>query len=97
MENKEIDIMSPELKDIIDSIHRYCASNKNDVSFVWSFIGFKKDTEHKCVDCGGDCDIISDEKSRLGAYGDKETLRILLNDLRDLIEDEADEDGFINC
>jgi hypothetical protein len=89
--------LSPELKDIIENIRRYCASNKNEVIFVYGFLGFKKDPEHKCVDCGDDCDQISDEKSTLGAYGELDSVRMLLNDLRDMIEGEKDEDGFVNC
>jgi hypothetical protein len=90
------DELQPELSDIIEMIHRYCSSNKNEVSFVWSFVGFKEDPEHKCVECGDNCDIVDDKKSMVGAYGDLETLRILTNELRDVIEDEVDEDGFIN-
>jgi hypothetical protein len=90
------DKISPELKDIIEMIHRYCATNKNNVAFVWSFVCLKKDLEHKCVDCGDDCEVVDDEKSRLSAYGDLSILRTLTEDLRNLIEDEADEDGFVN-
>jgi hypothetical protein len=86
----------PELKDLIEMIYRYCASNENNVTFVYSFIGFEKDPEHKCVDCGDDCEKISEKKSTMGAYGDLEGVRALLNDLRDMIEDEADEEGFVN-
>lgn len=96
---EETEKMSPELSDIIEMIQRYCIANKNEVSFVWSFLCLKKDTEHKCVDCGEDCDEIDNEKSRFGAYGDLFNLRILLNELRDHIEDEKyeeDEEGFIN-
>jgi len=88
--------ISPELKDIIEMIYRYCASNKNNVIFVYGFLGFKKDPEHKCVDCGDNCDVVSEDKSTLGAYGHLLDLRGLVNDLRDMIEDEIDEDGFVN-
>ena len=30
------------------------------------------------------------------AYGDKEQLRVVLNELRDVVEDEANKDGFVN-
>lgn len=88
---------SPELKDIIEMIYRYCASNKNNVIFVYGFLGFKKDPEHKCVDCGDDCEQISDDISTLGAYGDIYSLRGLLNDLRDMVEGEKDSEDFVNC
>ena len=89
--------LTPELKDLIENIHRYCASNQNNVIFVYGFLGFKKDPEHKCIDCGDNCDMVNEDKSTLGAYGQLEDLRQLVNNLRDLIEDEIDEDGFVNC
>ena len=40
---------------------------------------------------------IPDRKSRLMAFGDIEGVRILLNELRDVVEDEKDpEDDFVN-
>ena len=86
---------SPELKDIIEMIHRYLAINK-DAGFVWSFVAFEKDKDHICVDCGDNCDKINDKASRIGAYGDLPLLRNLVNELRDLVEDEVDENGFVN-
>jgi hypothetical protein len=88
--------LSPELRDIIENIKRYSATNKNEAIFVYGFIGFKKDPEHKCIDCGEDYDQVSDEKSTFGAYGDINNVRMLLNDLRDFVEDSVDEDGFVN-
>ena len=87
--------LSPELKDIVEMIHRYNATHNKGI-FVYDFVGFKKDSDHKCIDCGDDCDMIDDSKSMMGAYGDKESLRLMLNSLRDMIEDEVDEDGFVN-
>jgi hypothetical protein len=87
--------MSPELKDFMEILHRYIAINK-DVGFVWAFVSFEKDGTHKCIDCGEDCDKVKENASRIGAYGDLGLLRDLTNDLRDLIEDEVDEDGFVN-
>lgn len=88
--------LSPELKDIMEMIYRYCASNKNNVSFVYSFVGFRKDLTTKCSDCGENCDEVNDEKSTAGAYGDIFTCRALLNDLRDNVEENQDTDGFVN-
>lgn len=90
----ELENLSPELKDILEMIHRYNASHKEGC-FLYSFVGFKKDPEHKCIDCGNDNDIIDDNKSRIGAYGDLYVLRNLLEELRNLIEDEHEE-GFVN-
>jgi len=87
--------LSPELKDIIEMIMRYAATNKNNVSFVYSFIGFRKDPNHKCIDCGDDCEQVGEDISTSGAFGDIYTVRALLNDLRDMVEEEQEE-GFIN-
>lgn len=87
--------MQPELKDILEMLNRYTAANKDGVCLVYNLIGFKKDEEHKCTDCGGDCESINDTASRLGAYGDIHTLRAMINELRDMIED-THEDGFVN-
>jgi hypothetical protein len=89
--------LSPELSDIIEMIKRYAGANKNNVTFVYSFIGFRKDPTHKCEDCGDDCSIIGEDISTMGAYGDIYTCRALLNDLRDIVEENQDEDGFVNC
>lgn len=87
--------LSPELKDIIENIKRYSAVN-NDVCFVYGFVAFKKDPEHKCEDCGDECDTVDDSKTQLGAYGDLNGLRGILNSLRDEIEDNTGRDGFVN-
>lgn len=93
--------MDLELASIIEMINRYCITHKNKVCFVASFVAFKEVSKHKCPDCGEACDHeVSDDASRVLAYGDKETLRELLNELRDVIEDYEDEDdnkdGFVN-
>jgi hypothetical protein len=87
--------LSPELKDILEMIRRYSVSH-NQGCFMFSFVGFKKDQESVCEECGDFCDCVDDSKSRIGAYGDIETLRIMCNEMRDMIEDEVDEDGYIN-
>jgi hypothetical protein len=90
-----MDNLSPELKDLLENVKRYCASNE-DVCFVYGFVGFKKDPEHKCEDCGDECSEVDDTKTQLGAYGDLPTLRNILNNLRDTIEDSSGRDGFVN-
>jgi len=87
--------LSPELSDIIENIKRYCATNK-DVHFIYGFVGFKKDPKHQCIDCGVDCDAVDDTKTQLGAYGNLFDLRELLNNLRNMIEDETGRDNFVN-
>ncbi len=85
--------IQPELKDITEMIYRYCAANKNEVCFIGSFTGFGG----KCEECGEEEDyIVDDKKSRFFAYGDKETLKVMLNELRDVIEEEADKENWVN-
>ena len=77
----------PELQDILGAVQRY--SKRNNSCFVGSFVAFdegKEDTE----------DIVNDSASRFFAYGDKETLLILLDELYTTIEDTADKDGFVS-
>ena len=73
-----------ELQDIYEMIHRFVVSSKHGVSFVGSFIGFDKNGK------------IRDNANRLFAYGYKEDLREMLNELRDMIEDSADDDDWVN-
>ena len=79
--NKDIQC---ELSDILEMIHRFVVVNKNDVVFVGSFLAF---------DDEGD---VRDDANTLVAFGDKMTLRESLKELRDVVEDEADKDGFVN-
>ena len=73
-----------ELSDIMEMIHRFTAVNKNNTVFIGSFVAFDKE---------GDT---IDEANAMVAYGDKEQLRLVLNELRDVVEDEANKDGFVN-
>ena len=84
----------PEMQDLILAIKRYTIANKNNVAFIGCFTGYNKDT---CKECNqNDVDLIDDSKSNLFIYGDIEELRNILNDLRDICEDEKDEDGFVS-
>ena len=62
---------------------------------------FKRYNVHKiskqplCIDCGDDCEQVGEDISTAGAYGDIYTVRELLNELRDIVEEEQEE-GFIN-
>ena len=89
-----MDNTMPELKNIIEMIYRYNTLHKEGC-FIFNFIGWKKDPNHKCVDCGDNCDEIDENKSILGAYGNIEDLREMLNGLRDIVEDNSNEDGFV--
>ena len=92
--NEQIEKM-PELGDVVRCIYRYNTVHKDGI-FVFRFIGFKKSPTEKCVDCGEPIDEYDDTKSLIGAYGYLGTLRMALEELRDTIEDEVDEDGFVN-
>jgi hypothetical protein len=83
----------PELKDINEMILRYNATHP-DGCFLFRFVGYK-DTDEVCPDCGEKCMCAYDErKSDLGIYGDIETVRDMINELRDIAEDNQ-EDGFV--
>ena len=84
----------PEINDIMQAIQKYLAVN-NAVYFIGSFMAL----ECKCKDCSttGEDEInIKEDASRMFAFGDLEALRNELNLLRDIIEDEVDEDGFVS-
>ena len=72
----------PELQDILDAVQRY--SKRNASCFVGSFVAFDEE------------DTISDNASTFFAFGDKETLLILLDELHTAIEEAADKDGFVS-
>ena len=94
MEN-EIENIQPELKDILDSLHRYIVTNKNNCSMIYNVVAYKK-TENKCIECGEECEEVKSNASRFGIYGYMYELREILNQLRDEIEDSADENGFVS-
>ena len=94
MEENENKNLQPELKDIINRIHAYNAVHKEGC-FVFNFVGYKEDKENIC-ECGECCETYDENKSMVGAFGDLETVRTMINELRDIAEDFADEDGFIS-
>ena len=77
------DELQPELKDIQEMISRFCAANGNDVIFIADFLAIN-----------GETGKVKD--SILGVYGNKEDLVVALNHLRDIVEDAADEEDFVN-
>lgn len=83
-----------EMKDITEAIRRFLVANNYNVCFVGSFIAFK----NICEDClkKKKEDPVKNEATRLFAYGPKGTLRLLLEELRDAVEDEANEDNWVN-
>ena len=93
MENEIDPNLSPELKDIINRIKAYNVVHPEGI-FVYHFVGWKKAKE-VCEDCGEECGCVDENKSMMGAFGDLESVRMLINDLRDIVEDNQ-EDGFIS-
>lgn len=85
----------PELADILNRINAFNVCHPEG-RFVYAFIGFKKDEGEVCEECGDYCDCIDETKTVLGAFGFIDELRALSNDLRDNIEDNMDEEGFVN-
>lgn len=81
--------ITPELKAIISAIDAYVIKNK-DVCIVASFVAFD-DEKIK----NNDENIIVEGSDRVLAFGTLDTVRMSLNELRDIIEDEAEE-GFVN-
>ena len=80
--NKQLQL---ECRDIVEMIKRYTAANKNRVNFVGAFFALKKG-EPK----------IKEGSDMIVAFGDIHSLRMMLNYLRDAVEEEKDEEGFIN-
>ncbi|MEK6880095.1 MAG: hypothetical protein AABY22_10825 [Nanoarchaeota archaeon] len=86
MENEEQEI-SCELKDVVEMVYRYNASHPEGC-FIFRFVGFEEDKDHTCEECGENCSMkYSDKHSLLGIHGDIETVRNMLNELRDIAED----------
>lgn len=93
------DIM-PELKDIMENIHRFNAIHPQG-RFIYAFIGFKKDKENICEECGDFFDCPDEKKTIFGGFGHLDELRNLSNELRNEIEDnvefdDEDDPGFVN-
>jgi len=86
--------LMPELKDIREMILRYNAIHPEGC-FIFRFVGYK-DSDEVCSECGEKCMCEYDEnRSELGIFGDIETVRNMINELRDIAEDNQDEDGMV--
>jgi len=72
-----------ELKDVQESISRFCAANRNNVIFISDFLAYDINTR-KVKD------------NILGIYGDKDVLLESIAHLITVILESADEDGFVN-
>ena len=74
-----------ELSDIITLMNRFISLNKKeDLAIVGGIVAFDKDGE------------IDKKKNVLFAFGEIEGLRVILNELRDRVEDNIDKDGFVD-
>lgn len=93
MEQENNNLM-PELKDIKNRILAYNAIHPEGC-FVFRFVGYK-DSDEVCEECGEKCMCeLDNNKSEFGIFGDIETVRKMLNELRDMAEDCQDEDGMV--
>ena len=92
-ENK--DELMPELQDIISRIKAYNSLHPEGC-FIFNFLGFKKDSDSTCDDCGGHCDKPDENKSIAGAFGYIDDIRYLTSMIRDISEDEKDKEGFVD-
>lgn len=93
-ENNEQNLL-PELIDIRNRILAYNTVHPEGC-FIFRFVGYK-DSEEVCEECGEKCMCeYNERKSDLGICGDIETIRNILNELRDIAEEFKDEDGFVN-
>lgn len=81
---------TPELKNILEAIDKYIEVNRGQVNIFASFIAFDAEKIQNNEE-----DVTIQGSDRLIAYGDLESIRISLNELRDVIEDEQEE-GFVN-
>ena len=91
-DNKDL---MPELKDILDRIMAFNTLHP-DGCFIYNFLGFKKDPNSTCEDCGEHCDEPDENKSISGAFGHIEDIRYLCNMIRDIAEDVKEEDGRVD-
>jgi len=92
MENN--DKRLPELTDIINRIMAFNIVHPEGC-FLFRFVGYK-DSDEICPDCGKQCMCEFDEgKSALGICGDIITVREMLNELREVAEDNIDENGVV--
>ena len=73
-----------EIKDTMLSLQRFIAVNNKKVVFVGGMMAFDKDGKLK------------EDNGALFAFGSKQDIRNLINDLRNIIEDSADENDFVN-
>ena len=73
-----------ELKDIEQAIRRYIVSNGHRVAFIARFVAFDKE------------DDLKEDAGRIFIYGGKGMLKIMQNEIKDVIKEEVDEDDFVN-
>lgn len=77
--------IQPEIKDLIQALNRFIAVNKGQkVVATGTLAVFDKN------------DNLDRKKNVIFGYGDIESLRIVLNDLRDRVEDGADQNGMVD-
>lgn len=93
--NGENPNLMPELQDILNRITAFNRLHPNGV-FIFNFLGFKKDPNNTCDDCGEEHEEIDEDKSTGGAFGHIDDIRYLCNMIRDIAEDVKEEDGHVD-
>ena len=83
--------VTKELLDIGKALDAYAKANEGLVVIAASVIAF----DRKKLDEDAD-DVIVPGSDRIFVAGDIESLRISLNELRDVVEDSVDTDGWVN-
>ncbi|KKL63554.1 hypothetical protein LCGC14_2173970 [marine sediment metagenome] len=73
-----------EIKDTMLSLQRFIAANNKKVIFVGGMLAYDNNGQ------------VKDNTGALFAFGNKNELRNLLNDLRNVVDDNANENDFVN-
>jgi len=77
--------LNDELQDIVNLINKFSSlQNKDNLVMVGGIVVFDDRGE------------VDSKKNVLFAFGNKENIRLTLNELRDRIEDNADEEDFVD-
>ena len=91
MDPKEI---QPEIKDIMEMLDRYYVVNKGNVSIIFVAVAHN---EGVCDNCNEHKhDIIEGHTYGTVTHGELGALRVLHNSIRDQIEDNVDEEGYVD-
>lgn len=91
MEPKEI---QPEIKDIMEMLDRYHAVNKSGVNIIFCAVANRSKEEMETAETFEDA--IKAHTYACVTFGELGALRVIHNALRDQIEDNVDEEGWVD-